>query len=155
MKNFLIVIFMLVVFNGILVFSGALDKLLDTKEDTVSETKKIDQDIVDVFRFTLEDEVVKKIGQPIEGFEPQMFLAVFPGLVETDFNNVQSSQGIYKIQEGRLIHSISETGLVHSAAGAIGRKGMETLLNNVSNRTGIDLTSNGTITDIMSVLTEK
>jgi len=152
MKQVLIVVVMVVVFNAILVFSGALDSLIETRNNAPAATA-VDPDIVDVFQFTLQDEVRKKLGQPIEGYEPQMFLRVFPGLTETDFDGVKASIGRYVIEDGRLQHQMDNTGLVHSAAGAVTRVGMETLLTNVATRTGIDLQTDGTITDIMSVLT--
>lgn len=151
LKQLLIVVGLVVVFNGILVFSGALDKLANTEKQTT--TKQVDADVVDLFRATLEDEVVEKIGQPIEGFEPQMFLQAFPGLVETDFEGVEASIGFYTIRNGRLVHDTSDGVLIHSAAGAIGRPGMETLLNNVADRSGINIREEGTITDIMGVIT--
>lgn len=116
---------------------------------------EVDAEIVDVFRFTLEDEVRKKVGMPNEGYEPAMFLQVFPGLVETDFEGVQASIGGYVMKEGRLVHKLDESKLVHSAAQAITRPGFTTLLENVSKRIGINLSTDGTITDIMSALTSE
>jgi hypothetical protein len=81
-----------------------------------------------------------------------MFLNVFPGLVETDFEGVEASIGHYTIVQGRLVHELGNPELVHSAAGAISRRGMETLLQNVAARLSIDLQSDGTITDIMRAL---
>lgn len=153
LKNVLLVAFLLVLFNAIFIFSGGLELLVKTEQEEEQKTIKINPDIVDVFRFTLEDEVKKKIGQPVEGYEPQMFLTAFPGLVETDFNGVDASIGHYEIIDGRLQHINDEKGPVHSAAGAITRRGMVTLLDNVAKRAGIDLQADGTITDIVSVIT--
>jgi len=110
--------------------------------------------VVDVFSFTLREEVDKKIGQPIEGYEPQMFIAAFPGLTETDFEGVEASLGYYTFRGGKLELVLDESQLIHSAAGAISRTGMETLLTNVSARTGINLEGKGTLTDIMRYLIE-
>lgn len=153
MKNVLIVVGMLVIFNAVLVFSGALDKLIETKDETVTPPTTIAPDVVSVFRFTLEDEVNKKLGQPIEGYEPSMFIAAFPGLVESDFDGVEASIGHYQINNGKLEHVFDEKQLIHSAAGAIGREGMTTLLKNISARTGINLNTTGTITDVINVIT--
>lgn len=154
LKNTLIVVGMLVVFNAIFVFSGGMDKLLETEQKQTPPTK-VSPDIVDIFRFTLEEEVRKKIGQPIEGYEPQMFLQAFPGLAETDFDGVQASIGYYSINNGKLVHNMDNATLVHSAAGAVTRAGIETLLYNIANRAGIDLQKDGTITDVMLVLTSQ
>lgn len=151
MKNILIAVAAVLVFNALFVFSGGLELLVRTEQEEQLPVR-IDTDVVDVFRFTLEDEVRKKLGAPIEGYEPHMFLQVFPGLVETDFEGVQASIGSYTITEGRLEHKLDDTQLVHSAATAVTREGMETLLSNVAYRTGINLAAEGTITDIMSAL---
>ncbi len=151
MKNILIAVVAVLVFNALFVYSGGLELLVRTEQKEHTRVR-INTDVVDVFRFTLEDEVRKKRGIPIEGYEPHMFLEVFPGLVETDFEGVQASIGHYTIEEGRLVHKLDDTQLVHSAATAVTREGMETLLSNVSKRTGVDLNADGTITDIMSAL---
>ncbi len=41
---------------------------------------------------------VEKVGQPIEGFEPGMFLTVFSKLDEKDFDGVEAAQGVYTLQ---------------------------------------------------------
>lgn len=152
LKQILIAVVAVLVFNAIFVFSGGLALLVETEQASEAPVR-VGTDVVDVFKFTLEDEVVKKIGQPIEGFQPQMFLQVFPGLVETDFNGVEASIGHYEIVDGRLQHIPDGTRLMHSAAGAISREGMETLLYNIAARIQIDLRTDGTITDIMSAIT--
>ena len=154
MKNILIAIGLVIIFNALFVFSGGLDLLVKT-EQVAEHENEVDAEIVDVFRFTLEDEVRKKVGLPDEGYEPAMFLQVFPGLVETDFEGVQASIGGYVMKEGRLVHKLDESKLVHSAAQAITRPGFTTLLENVSKRIGINLSTDGTITDIMSALTSE
>lgn len=154
MKNILIAIGLVIIFNAVFVFSGGLDLLVKT-EQVAEYENEVDAEIVDVFRFTLEDEVRKKVGTPNEGYEPAMFLQVFPGLVETDFEGVQASIGGYVMKEGRLVHKLDESKLVHSAAQAITRPGFTTLLENVSKRIGINLSTDGTITDIMSALTSE
>jgi hypothetical protein len=152
MKNILIVVVLVIVFNALFVFSGGLELLVKT-EQQAEPVGTINADVVDVFRFTLEDEVRKKVGTPIEGYEPAMFLQVFPGLVETDFDGVAASIGGYTVIEGRLEHALDETQLIHSAAEAISRPGYATLLQNIADRTGVNLQADGTITDIMGSLT--
>lgn len=151
MKNILIAVVAVLVFNALFVYSGGLALLVQT-EQKEAVPEHVSADVVDVFRFTLEEEVNKKVGVPIEGYEPRMFLKVFPGLVETDFDGVEASIGHYGIEEGRLVYVSDDTKLMHSAGTAIRRDGYETLLNNVADRIEIDLTADGTITDIMSAL---
>lgn len=107
-----------------------------------------------VFKTTLKNEVTAKLGMPIEGYEPFMFLETFPGLTETDFENVEASIGHYTIEEGRLVHKLDDTKLIHSAAKAVTDSGLDTLLANVSIRLGIDLAKDGTLTEIMEALIE-
>jgi hypothetical protein len=108
--------------------------------------------IYDAFRTTLQEGVREQIGQPIEGYVPSMFLNVFPGLTETDFEGVEASIGHYTVEKGRLVHKTDDTRLIHSAAGAITDRGMDRLLKNVSSRLKIDLEADGTLTKIMSAL---
>lgn len=152
MKSILIAVVAVVVFNALFVYSGGLELLVKTeqKEETPA---RVSPDVIDVFRFTLEEEVKKKVGVPTEGFEPQMFLHVFPGLVETDFEGVKANSGVYMIESGRLELLTDDTKLQHSAAGAITRAGYERLLENVAARTSINLKGDGTITDVMSAIT--
>ena len=121
-------------------------------EDRVSTPQKVAPEVVDVFSFTLQEEVDKKLGTPVEGYEPKMFLEVFPGLTATDFEGVEASLGYYTFSDGELELVLDETQLIHSAAGAITRTGMNTLLSNVSERTSINLQEDGTITDVVRYL---
>lgn len=114
--------------------------------------KGIPNSVRDVFATTLKDAVNAKQGVPKDGYEPYMFLEVFPGLTESDFEGVQSSIGSYTMQDGRLVHRIDTTKLIHPAAKAVTDEGMETLLANVSVRLGIDLSRGGTITEVMNAL---
>lgn len=105
-----------------------------------------------VFKTTLKNEVSRTQGMPIEGFVPSMFLKSFSGLTVTDFEGVEASIGSYTIESGRLVHKLASDKLIHSAATAVTDKGLETLLANVSVRLGVDLTKNGTLTQIMDAL---
>lgn len=151
MRNFLFIAVGIVIFNAILLYSGGFEYIKNTFAPE-PETPKNKTDVNEVFRATLEAEVREKIGTPIEGYEPQMFLQVYPGLTATDFNNVQASIGKYVIQEGKLTHQMDPKKLVHSAAGAITKEGMKTLLQNITKRTGIDLNSGGTLTEVMNAI---
>jgi len=154
MKNILIAVIAVLVFNAIFVYSGGLE-LLVTTEQNEARPERVAPAVVDVFRFTLEDEVQKKSGTPIEGYEPQMFLQVFPGLVASDFEGVEASSGAYTFVAGTLTHEPDNTQLQHSAAGSITRTGYETLLANVAARNDIALQANGTVTDVMRVLVQE
>ncbi len=105
-----------------------------------------------VFKTTLKNEVVRTQGVPIEGYTPDMFLRAFLGLTDTDFEGVEASVGHYTIENGTLTHKLDAEKLIHSAAGAVTDRGLDTLLANVSVRLGVDLTKDGTLTQIMNAL---
>jgi len=115
----------------------------------------IDSQTQQLFASTLREAVDRERGQPTEGYTPRMFIAVFPGLVVTDFEGVESSIGKYVVVEGELVHVTPPGRPLHSAAAAVSNQGLATLLTNVAKRTQIDLTQDGTITDIMRVISEE
>ena len=102
------------------------------------------------FAEVMQQTYVEEGGHPIEGIEPMMFIEVYPGLSEEDFDGVEASQGVYAYTDGELTFTQTEQP-EHSAARAITEEGMETLLANVSER--LDLPAE-TTEDIDTILTE-
>ncbi len=152
MLKYILFVMVLLALNVAFWYVGGTDRIAPYLTSDPAPSVHTDPVLTDVFVYTLEEEVQRKIGQPIEGYEPSMFLEVFPGLAETDFEGVEASIGFYTISQGRLVHELGTPELVHSAAGAVTRRGMETLLHNVASRLEIDLARDGTITDIMRAL---
>jgi len=107
-----------------------------------------------VFGIVLKEAVVAELGQPTEGFTPTMLLEVFPGLALTDFEGVEASVGQYEVVNGGLELVTPRGALLHSAAGAVSRRGFETLLRTVSARLQIDLAHSGTITQVMGAISQ-
>lgn len=105
-----------------------------------------------VFGETLKDSVQTNQGEPSAGYKPDMFLKEFPGLVSTDFEDVEASIGKYTVVEGQLVHVTPPGALLHNTPDAISRRGFETLLQNVATRTGIDIKNEGTITQVMAAI---
>lgn len=157
MRTFLLMAAVLGVLNLAFVYVGGITWLTTNVPQLAPRAEHMRTDAVtlDVFAFTLEEEVRKKIGQPVNGFEPSMFLEVFPGLAETDFEGVEASIGYYTMEDGRLVHKLDETKLIHPAAKAVSHHGMEILLHNVATRIGVNLQTDGTITDVMRALTRE
>jgi hypothetical protein len=118
-------------------------------------SRQIPYEVQAAFASTLKAEVDSSLGKPIEGYEPYMFLEVFPGLAESDFEGAQASIGMYEMQDGRLVHKPDDTRLIHSAAKVLTDEGLYMLLANVSVRLGIDLTQEGTLTEVMQALVRK
>ncbi len=152
MLKFGIFVTLLLIMNVVFWFVGGPQRFAETVNPPASDVWSADPAVIDVFIYTLEEEVRKKEGLPPGGYVPSMFLEVFPGLAETDFEGVEASIGYYTIEQGRLVHKLDDATLIHDTATAITRRGMETLLYNIATRTNINLQADGTITDIMSVL---
>lgn len=100
------------------------------------------------------EKVVTEIGQPIEGFEPFMFMRVYPGLTANDFDNVDALIGGYEYENGQVIYDLKGEPELHSAARAISDEGMATLLVNVATRLRIDLESPTLVDDVLATLEE-
>lgn len=115
-------------------------------------TSEIPTPVQYVFKAAIKTEVNNKRGVPTEGYEPYMFLDVFPGLTETDFDGAEASIGHYAIEEGRLVYKPDDSKLMHSAAKAVTDRGLDRLLANVSVRLKVDLAQSGTLTEIMKAL---
>lgn len=108
--------------------------------------------LLDVFRFTLEDEVAKRSSVPKEGYTPAVLLQIFPGLVESDFSTVDASGGQYQIVNGTLQFKRDESGLVAETVGGLSRDGYATLLQNIVTRLEIRLDQEGTLTDVITAI---
>jgi hypothetical protein len=87
-----------------------------------------------------QQKIISELGQPIEGFEQSMFLRVYPGLILQDFNDVET------------VGSTNPPGLATSADNAITEKGMDTLLKNISFRSGLPSETNADIDEIIQFL---
>jgi hypothetical protein len=94
---------------------------------------------------------IKRIGQPIEGFEPQILMQAFPRIIHTDFDGVQSQQGEFQVSNGAIAFVFTDLGPEHSAARAITEGGMRTLLENVGARLGLPFE---TIEDVDVIISE-
>jgi hypothetical protein len=82
-------------------------------------------------------EVVSKFGQPIEGFDAELFMRAFSRLEPSDFDGVETVEGIYIYQNGRLEFRQNDPLRMSTASKSIDNKGMLTLLNNISSRLGV------------------
>jgi hypothetical protein len=91
------------------------------------------------FTAELRAKFVAEKGQPIEGFEPWMFLEVYPGLVAEDFDGVDALIGLYRVENGQVVYDLNGEPELHSAARAISDEGMSRLLHNIAARLEVDL----------------
>jgi len=93
------------------------------------------------FNEKLHGGVIDRIGQPIEGFVPFMFMQAFSGLVLKDFDGADALLGKYKIVDKELAFIMDEGGPIHSAAEAISEEGMKTVFTNIQRRTNVLITT--------------
>lgn len=127
---------------------GLITPAPSTPPPTLNESPQL----LDVFRFTLEDEVRKQSAVSEVGYTPDLLLQTFPGLVESDFDTVSASGGAYRVENGSLIFTRRELDLVPEIVGGLDRTGYQQLLQNVTKRLSIDLAADGTLTDVITTI---
>ena len=121
-------------------FAGSCDLYSTAPDDDAQDTLAINPGTIDVqeyFNEKLREGVIDRIGQPIEGFVPFMFLRAFSGLVPNDFDGADALLGEYRIKEKELSFIVDEGGPIHSAAEAISEEGMKTVFANIQRRTNV------------------
>ena len=121
-------------------FAGSCDLYSTAPDDDAQDTLAISPGTIDVqeyFNEKLREGVIDRIGQPIEGFVPFMFLRAFSGLVPNDFDGADALLGEYRIKEKELSFIVDEGGPIHSAAEAISEEGMKTVFANIQRRTNV------------------
>lgn len=100
------------------------------------------------FASKIQSFVIENIGRPIEGFSAPVYLQAFPGLLEADFDGVETFEGTYVYSNGKLEFTRKQTRYISSAGEAISEKGHQTLFNNVRGRLGNNLSVNELIKGI-------
>ena len=125
-------------------FAGSCDLYSTAPDDDAQDALAINPTTIDVqehFDEKLREGVIDRIGQPIEGFVPSMFLRAFSGLVPNDFDGADALLGEYKSIEKELAFIVDEGGPIHSAAEAISEEGMKTVFTNIQRRTNVLITT--------------
>ena len=128
----------------VVAFAGSCDLYSTAPDDDAQDTIAINSGTTDVqeyFNEKLREGVIDRIGQPIEGFVPFMFLRAFSGLVPNDFDGADALLGEYKIIKKELTFIVDEGGAIHSAAEAISEEGMKTVFTNIQRRTNVLITT--------------
>jgi hypothetical protein len=140
-------------FVALVVTSASSCDLYSTAQDDDAQgTSAINRGTIDVqeyFNEKLREGVINRIGQPIEGFVPFMFLRAFSGLVPNDFDGAEALLGEYKIMEKELAFIVNEGGPIHSAAEAISEEGMKTVFTNIQRRTNVLITTTDEVDDLL------
>ncbi len=124
-------------------------------DDDAQDTSAINPGTIDVqeyFNEKLRKGVIDRIGQPIEGFVPFMFMQAFSGLVLKDFDGADALLGEYKIVEKELAFIMDEGGPIHSAAEAVSAEGMKTVFANIQRRTNVLITTKDEVDGLLLFL---
>ncbi len=119
------------------------------------DTSAINRGTIDVqeyFNEKLRRGVIDRIGQPIEGFVPFMFMQAFSGLVLKDFDGAGALLGEYKIVEKELAFILDEGGPIHSAAEVVSEEGMKTVFANIQRRTNVLITTTDEVDGLLLFL---
>lgn len=111
--------------------------------------KQADSTMAPYFEERLTTLGIEDVGFPIEGFDANLLIIAFPGLVPADFNNVETLEGYYVVQ-GETINFIRDnTEQITSAERTIAKKGYATLLENVSTRLNMPRDSESQVLEII------
>lgn len=92
---------------------------------------------------------VAEVGQPIEGFDAGLLMMAYPGLVPSDFDGVETFEGVYEIEGEEVVFVRTQTQPITSAEKAISRDGYATLLDNLSSRFDLLITSESQIDELI------
>lgn len=144
-KTILLLILALIILGGAYYIASDFS----AKDPQEKNGQEVPPEVQAYFNERLRARVVETMGQPIEGFEPFMFLKAWNGLTEEDFENADALLGKYMMISGGLVFVEDKTNPVHSAAAAISDEGMQTLLANIIRRTGATIT---TVADIEALI---
>jgi len=128
----------------VVAFAGSCDLYSTAPDDDAQNKLAINPGTIEVqeyFNEKLREGVIDRIGQPIEGFVPFMFLRAFSGLVPNDFDGAEALLGEYKIMEKELAFIVDEGGPIHSAAEVISDEGMKTAFTNIQRRMNVLITT--------------
>lgn len=77
---------------------------------------------------------IADIGQPIEGFDNNLIIMAFPGIIPADFENVEAFEGHYELDGIESVFVRDSEMPMSSAERTISPIGYDTLLKNLSKR---------------------
>lgn len=110
----------------------------------------VENHLVEYFIEEIQEKVIDRIGQPIEGFNAYIVNQAFPGIIAEDFIEVETNEGIYTFEKGELVFKRTQEEIITSAEEAINKKGMETLLKNLATRFKIDIYDKNSVDQIIN-----
>ena len=108
--------------------------------------------VQEYFNEKLREGVLDRVGQPIEGFVPSMFMQAFSGIVPQDFDGADASLGEYKIVDKELIFIMDEIDQILSNYDVLSEAGMKTLLSNIQKRASVQITTTDEVDGLLLFL---
>ena len=127
MRKIVVSILFIALLSGLVVFFINFENNPEENIDT-------DPEIASHFQDQIINLGVADIGQPIEGFDPNLLIMAFPGIEASDFQGVEAFEGYYEFMDGEIIFNRNQTNLVTSAEGTVEKEGYQTLLENIAER---------------------
>jgi hypothetical protein len=139
-----VVVIIIIIVGGFYVLNGYIYNAKQTLVEVTPESKYFQERLVTLG--------VQDIGQPIEGFDAPLLIMAFPGLVPSDFNEVETLEGKYVLQGEGFIFVRTQEQPISSAEQMVSEKGYSTLLLNVSKRLNVPVTSEDEIDELITKL---
>lgn len=152
MKIFIAIFSLVVVLSLVFFFMQPSPSEPRPTADIDIDKTDIDIEAVEYFSDKMQEKFVSYVGQPIEGFSPDMFLDIFPGLTQKDFDGVEAIGGYYEIRNNAIILTENPDSIKTSADHAITPEGMETLLGALSKRFAVPAETKSDIDRILELL---
>jgi hypothetical protein len=122
---------------GLLIALGLLVVILAIFNGTPKTNTGIPNDLVEYFEQRITTLGVEDIGQPIEGFDANLLILAFPGLMSQDFEGVKTLEGHYSVSGGEITFVRDQVQPISSAERTLAPDGYARLLENVSARLGM------------------
>ncbi len=92
---------------------------------------------------------------PIEGFDADLLLGEFSGLVPSDFDGVEAFEGVYRVEGNAVVFDRTFAEPVSSAERTVSDAGYATLLQNVARRLGVALDSKEDVETLLATLDQR
>ncbi|OGZ42072.1 MAG: hypothetical protein A3C80_01490 [Candidatus Ryanbacteria bacterium RIFCSPHIGHO2_02_FULL_45_43] len=137
---------------GILIVVGFVLGAVVFMRDIQKPQNKILPEIVDRFRNELIARGVERDGHPIERFDALLLMRAFPGLREADFDSVETYEGEYAYDKEELKFQRNVSGSVSTIEKTVSNEGYETLLENLSKRLGMSVSSMEAAIDLIDAI---
>lgn len=149
-----IIIGIIGLFLAIVVIAFVIKFIMEREpKATVVETANViatrtENDLQKEFRVYMITHATERVGQPIHGFDADIFMLAFPGLMPRDFDAVETLEGYYRYEDNELTFVRGTESFTSTHEQTISEDGYTTLLSNVARRLDVSLTQSGVLVDI-------